>query len=218
MDLFGTAAGFAGQGLNMKFAEEMASSQYQRAVSDMKNAGLNPNAIFGSGGGSPAAAPGGQSSGGSAMGGSSLTELVGTAKQLAETDRIKAGTENEKQENKILQSQTASAQAHAKATTAAAEASEKSDRNFAKSLDNPLLKTVDTFKKYVPIDKMLSAFGNYFGGRASAGQSTPKAASTVGKTGSSAKQHWKNEPRAWGSRRPMDVHVGEYGGDLVRSE
>lgn len=39
-----------------QFLREQSSTQYQRAVHDMRQAGLNPNAIFGSGGGSPAAA------------------------------------------------------------------------------------------------------------------------------------------------------------------
>lgn len=40
-----------------QFAREMSSTQYQRAVTDMKAAGLNPLAVFGGGGGSPAAVP-----------------------------------------------------------------------------------------------------------------------------------------------------------------
>lgn len=37
-----------------QFAREMAGTQYQRAVTDMRAAGLNPMAIFGNGGGTPA--------------------------------------------------------------------------------------------------------------------------------------------------------------------
>lgn len=190
MDIGGTAAGFASQGWNMKFAEEMASSQYQRAVADMKAAGLNPNAMFGGGGGAPASAPGGQS--GSAMGGGGLLstarEAVDINKQAQETERIKAGTENTKQENKLLQAQTASAQANAKAQSAAAEVSSKSDTNYAKSLDSALLKTVDTFKRYVPLDKLISGIGSAFGGRSSAKQSTAGAAASMApQKGSSAK-------------------------------
>lgn len=38
-----------------KFAREQSATVYQRSVADMRAAGLNPNAIFGNGGGSPGA-------------------------------------------------------------------------------------------------------------------------------------------------------------------
>lgn len=45
-----------------RFAREMMSTQYQTAVRDMRAAGLNPNAIFGSGGGSTPGMPVGMQS------------------------------------------------------------------------------------------------------------------------------------------------------------
>lgn len=194
MDIGGTAAGFLSQGWNMKFAEEMASSQYQRAVNDMKQAGLNPNAVFGSGGGSPAAAPGGQ--GGTAMSGEGLSGIVNTAKDISAIKALNAETQNKEAQNKLIQAQTSTANATAKATEAAAEVSAKSDKAYAKSLDNPLLKTVDTFKKYIPLDRAVSWIGSAFGGRSSAKQSTPDAALTLApQKSSSAKSAANSEPK-----------------------
>lgn len=89
MDIGGTAGGLWTNYSNQQFAEEMASSQYQRATADMKAAGLNPMAVYGSGGGSPAASPGGQAT--NPVGaGSSAQGVINFKRGLAETDKAES--------------------------------------------------------------------------------------------------------------------------------
>lgn len=100
-DIFGTAGGLWTNKQNQEFAEEMASTQYQRATADMKSAGLNPMAVYGSGGGSGAAAPGGQAT--NPVGaGSSAQNAIAFKKGLAEAETAEANAEVAKSNSEVL--------------------------------------------------------------------------------------------------------------------
>lgn len=175
MDILGTAGGLFTNYANMKFAEEMAGSQYQRSVADMKNAGLNPNAIFGSGGGSQAASPGGQMDnpvqGGGLM--SSAKGAVDLNQQVQSTEKIKASTETEKAQADVQR-------ANAKIANSNADVIEKENTAYKKALEAPGGEYVATQKKYGGNDAVsgavrtmggaLSSIGNAFGGTATAKQ------------------------------------------------
>lgn len=180
MSLLGGLAGVAG-GLwtskaNQDFAEEMASTQYQRAVHDMKAAGLNPNAVFGSGGGTPAAAPGGQATNpGTGFGEeglmSSASSLIGMRKDLADTDQTKALTG-------ATEAKADEQRASARIAQSQAEVVERENTAYKKTLDTTAGKTLSSLGKLglnpsVLLSGLTSAakgIGSFFGGYSSARQ------------------------------------------------
>lgn len=176
MDLFGTAGGLFTNFANMKFAEEMAGSQYQRAVKDMKAAGLNPNAVFGSGGGSPAAAPGGQMDNPAQGGGliNSASDLVNLNREVQGTEKIKASTETERASADIQR-------ANAKIAESNADVIQRENSAYKKVLSDPGGELAAATKKYGGggwVGKLAGdigattgmAMGNIFGGHGSAKQ------------------------------------------------
>lgn len=126
MDAFGTAGGLWTNKQNQEFAEEMASSQYQRATADMKAAGLNPMAVYGSGGGSPAAAPGGQA-----------TNPVGAGSSAMGVLNFKQGLANTKK-----------TEAEAKAAESAADVVTAENSAYKTALQSEAGKSAAVLKKY----------------------------------------------------------------------
>lgn len=136
-DLFGTAGGLWTNKQNQEFAEDMASTQYQRATADMKAAGLNPMAVYGSGGGSPAASPGGQQTNPVSPGSSALNAIQ-FKRGLAETEK---------------------AEAEAKSATSAADVVTRENSAYKAALSTDEGKAAATFKKYQG-----SGIGGFLGG------------------------------------------------------
>lgn len=140
-----TAGGIWTNKQNQEFAEEMAGSQYQRAVADMKAAGLNPNAMFGSGGGGgQAASPGGQAtnpmdSGGDLM--SSAKGVIDMRQGLAQTDQVKENTEVAKAAADVQR-------ANAKIAHSNADVIERENTAYKKTLSSPAGESAAALKKY----------------------------------------------------------------------
>lgn len=201
MDIFGTAGGLWSNYQNREFAEEMAGSQYQRAVADMKQAGLNPNAVFGSGGGSPAASPGGQSTN-PVQGqlGSSAKSLVDIASALNQNEQIKATT-------KVTEAKADEVKANAKMAENEAKVSDlntKADTTLMSSVGGKILRG---FKEYgAPAIGSMLGIGNLFGrgqGRGWGGNHSAKQVKTRNTDIAEAKQSNPEPERKKGEHTPL---------------
>lgn len=181
-DLFGTAGGLWTNKQNQEFAEEMASTQYQRAMADMKAAGLNPAAVFGSGGGSPAAAPGGQMtnpvSGGEGVM-ASAKSFVDMQAQLASAEKAKAETTQTKEATEVTKATAHEARANAKIAQNEAAINDKETSAQKVVMDSTGGKILHGINKYAlgPLSQAIGAArafgsgkGTAFGGYASAQQ------------------------------------------------
>lgn len=139
-----TAGGIWTNKQNQEFAEEMAGSQYQRAVADMKAAGLNPNAVFGSGGGSPASSPGGQMSNPMDTGGG----LMSNAKGVIDMRQGLAQTEQTTQNTEVAKAAADFQRANAKIAHSNADVIEKENSAYKKVLGESGGQLAAANKKY----------------------------------------------------------------------
>lgn len=133
----------------------MSNTAYQRAMEDMRKAGLNPILAYNQGGSSSPS--GAQSSGASAQ---MVNELSGAVSTALDAKRLRFEIENMKKQNKLLDAQTdqayaTSAQNSAQAAKTIGETALLDDQqavlkaNAAKSLAETEKVTSDKYRQWV---------------------------------------------------------------------
>lgn len=152
----------------MGFQERMSNTAYQRAMQDMRSAGINPIVAFNQGGASSpsGSAPGGQTSGGASahmsntMSGA-LSSAIDARRTFAEIKNLEEQNKNLQAQNKQINSQTLLNKSSAQSVGVDAELKRKKlpAAEFEKNLDEGWFgKTLRVMERLNPFSSFLKTF------------------------------------------------------------